>query len=63
MKRKPWLEAASRTCWATSGEGWEMSITGMWDSAISFRLGFDVLLVKMSSVVMKWRLWKLESNV
>jgi len=33
MKRKPWVEAAERTCWATAGEGVDMSIMGMvdWD--------------------------------
>ena len=33
MKRKPWVEAAERTCWATSGEGEEISMTGIvdWD--------------------------------
>lgn len=29
IKRNPWDEAASRTCCATSGEGDDMSITGI----------------------------------
>jgi hypothetical protein len=38
MKRKPCVQAASRTCCATVGEGSEISITGISDSAM---LGFS----------------------
>jgi hypothetical protein len=34
MKRKPCVQAASRTSWATEGEGLDTSITGISDSAI-----------------------------
>ena len=34
IKRKPWVEAASRTSLATAGEGLEMSITGISDFTI-----------------------------
>lgn len=29
MKRKPWVHAAERTCWAVSAEELDMSITGI----------------------------------
>jgi hypothetical protein len=34
IKRKPWMQAASRTCWATSGDGLDMSMTGISDSVM-----------------------------
>jgi hypothetical protein len=34
MKRKPWVEAASRTFWAVSGEGLEMLMTGIVEFAM-----------------------------
>ena len=40
MKRKPWVEAAERTWSATSGEGEDMSITGM--LVVLFVAGGDI---------------------